>query len=88
MAINNGFESKSSTEQRTFKGGMTMSKMRPTDNQVLRTNQKPTRMKSTEKTTEQSTSKVYQVDHDSIEAAYQEHNHEVDRIVTEADFQR
>jgi len=30
-AINNRFESKSSTEQRTSKGGMTVSKMRPTD---------------------------------------------------------
>ena len=31
---------------------------------------------------------VYQVDQDSTEAAYRERNHEVDRMVTEADFQR
>jgi len=31
MAINNRFESKSSTEQRTSKGGMTVSKMHPTN---------------------------------------------------------
>jgi len=30
-AINNRFECKTPTEQRTSKGGMTMSKMRPTD---------------------------------------------------------
>jgi hypothetical protein len=35
MAINTRFESKSSTEQLTSKGGMTVSKMRPNDNQVL-----------------------------------------------------
>jgi len=32
--------------------------------------------------------KVYQVDHDSIEASFRERNHEVDKMVTEADFQR
>jgi len=32
--------------------------------------------------------KVYPVDQDSIEASFREHNHEVDRMVTEADFQR
>jgi hypothetical protein len=37
MAINNRFESKLTTEQRTSKGGMTVSKMRPNDNQVLPT---------------------------------------------------
>ena len=31
---------------------------------------------------------IYQVDQDSTEATYQERNHEVDRMVTEADFQR
>jgi hypothetical protein len=30
---------------------------------------------------------VYQVDQDSTEAAYRERNDEVDRMVTEADFQ-
>jgi len=71
MAINNRFESKSSTEQRTSKGGMTVSKMH-----------------STETRTEKSTSNVYQVDQDSIEAAFRERIYEVDRMVTEADFQR
>jgi len=34
------------------------------------------------------TSNVYQVNQDSIEAAFREGNEEVDRMVTEADFQR
>jgi len=42
----------------------------------------------TEKFTEKSTGKVYQVDQDSIEAAFRERIYEVDRMVTEADFQR
>jgi len=32
--------------------------------------------------------KVYQVDQDSTEASFREHNHEVDLMVTEANFQR
>jgi len=32
--------------------------------------------------------KVYQVDQDSTVASFREHNHEVDLMVTEADFQR
>jgi len=31
---------------------------------------------------------VYQIDQDSIEASFRERNHEVNRMVTEADFQR
>jgi len=44
-------------------------------------------MQSTETRTEKSTGKVYQVDKDSTEAAYRERNNEVDRMVTEADFE-
>ena len=58
---------------------------------LLRRTEKSTE-KSTEKltemSTEKSTSKVYQVDQDSAQAAFRERNHEVDRMVTEADFQR
>jgi hypothetical protein len=42
---------------------------------------------STEKSTETLTSKVYQVNQDSTEASFGEHNNEVDRMVTEVDFQ-
>jgi len=45
-------------------------------------------MQSTEKSTEKSTCKVQQVDQDSTEAAFQERNHEVDRMVTKADFEQ
>ena len=31
---------------------------------------------------------VYQVDQDSTDAGYREHNHEVDRMVTKAGFER
>jgi hypothetical protein len=43
-------------------------------------------MQSTE-VTRKSTGKVCQVDQDSIEASIREHYHEVDQMVTEADFQ-
>jgi hypothetical protein len=42
----------------------------------------------TEKSTEKSTGKVYQVNQDSTEAANRKRNNEVDRMDTEADFQR
>jgi len=45
-------------------------------------------MQSAETRTEKSTGKVYQVDQDSIEAAFRERINEVDRMVTEADLQR
>jgi hypothetical protein len=55
--------------------------------QVLLTSQKPTGMEPTE-STEKSTGEVYSVYLDSIEASLEKHNHEVSRMVTEADFQR
>jgi len=90
MAINNWCESKSSAEQRTLKRGNDHVEHAPYQ-QV----DKPCRMQSTEtrtekwteESTEKSTGKVYQVNEDSIEASFQEPNHEVDWMVTEADFE-
>jgi len=51
--------------------------------QVLPRSQKPTGMPSTDTHCE-----VYQVIQDSIEASFRERNHEVDQMVTKADFEQ
>jgi hypothetical protein len=106
MAINNRFESQSSTEQRISKGGMTVSKMYRTDmytsaprgsllrhapsclyNKVLPTSSKPTGMQSTETCTEKSTKQSTKSTKIQLKPPI-ESNYDVDRMVTEADFQR
>ena len=55
----------------------------------MSTRSSPTdKSKPTKKSTEKSTGKVYHIDQDATEAAYRQGNHEVDRMVTEADFER
>jgi hypothetical protein len=49
---------------------------------------KPFGTQYTETLTEKSTAKVYQVNLDSIAAAFREHIYEVNQMVTEAGFQR
>ena len=90
MAINNRFESKSSAEQRTSKGGMTMLKMRPTDKETSPPGCSLLRhvLRSRPRSLPSSRPASLPSRPDSTEGAYRERINEVYRMVTEADFER
>jgi len=75
MAINNRYDDEVVDGATNFQKAISVStRSNPTDKS---------------KPTESQSNKTHQqVDQDSTEAAYQQRNHEVDRMVTEADIER
>jgi len=83
MAINNRYDDEVVDGPTNFQREIAVStRSNPTDMS------KPTESQSTKTHREVDRDVYREVDQDSTEAAYQERNHEVDRMVTEAGFER
>jgi hypothetical protein len=83
MAINNRYDDEVVDGATNFQREIAVStRSNPTDKS------KPTESQSTKTHREVDRDVYREVDQDSTEAAYRERNHEVDQMVTEADFER
>jgi len=87
MAIDNRYNYKSSAEQRIFKKGeiAVSDQSNPTDKSKAH---QEAVYRHAPRVYREVDRQVHLVDQDATEAAYRERNNEVDRMVTEADFER
>jgi hypothetical protein len=79
---------KSSTEQQIFKKREIAVSDQPSPNDKPQAHRKVVYSDTHRELYREVNQQVYQVDQDSTEVAYQNRNHEVDQMVTEADFKR
>jgi hypothetical protein len=79
---------KSSTEQQIFKKREIAMSNQPSPADKPKAHREAVYPDTDRKVNREVNRQVCQVDQDSTEAAYRKRNHEVDQMVTEADFER